>query len=418
MQVVRTLEHILPFDARALRTERRWLYRRATDRDVAVLGVGCRRLVESDDPGEAIESWTDLVKAGHPSMGFLTYDLREPLFGQRSRHPRSGPWPLMRWFVPEVMVLWEDGRTRFLGTDPAVIDRLIARLTAAPPVVPSGPWGPWVLSTDKTTYLGHTARLLEHIQRGDIYEVNYCVERTGHLPGRDPHAAFMRGSQRTQAAFAAFHAWDDRYAICLSPERFLWTTAGRVHCEPMKGTRRRAQDPAVDRAIANELANDPKERAENIMATDVVRNDLSRVAAPGSVRVPELCGIRTTGPVHQMVSRVEARLDRDRGPADAVRSAFPMASMTGAPKHRAMDLIDRHEDQRRGLFSGTIGWCDGAGDLDLNVVIRTVEYDGLTGEARLVTGSALTAACDPESEWEECALKACSVIDALDDAGA
>ncbi len=316
------------------------------------------------------------------------------------------------------MVRWERGRTHFLGTEQEAVDALLERLRAPVDELPSAPWNGWSLSTDKDAYLQHASRLLDHVQRGDVYEVNYCVERKAHLPERDPHAAFTRASQRTQAPFAAFHAWDGRYTICLSPERFLWTAEGRVHCEPMKGTRRRVSDPVADRAVAMDLANDPKERAENIMATDVVRNDLSRVAAQGSVVVPELCGIRSTGAVHQMVSRVEARLADGRAPFDAVLSAFPMASMTGAPKHRAMDLIDLHEDQRRGLFSGTMGWCDGVGDLDLNVVIRTVEYDARTGDARLVTGSALTAACDPEHEWEECTLKANSVIEALNDAGA
>lgn len=418
MRLIRTLEHPLPFDARALRKERRWQYRRAADREEAVLGVGCRMLVESDRPDQALERWRALLMGGGPSMGFLGYDLREPLFGQSGRHPRSGHWPLIRWFVPEVMVHWVGGRTHFHGTDPQAVDVLVQRLSTPVPERSMAAWGGWSLSTDKAAYLRHTAELLEHVQRGDIYEINYCVERRALLPGRDPHAAFMRACRMTQASFAAFHAWDDQYAICLSPERFLWTAGGRVHCEPMKGTRRRSSDPDADRALAVELALDPKERAENVMATDVVRNDLSRVAVPGSVIVPELCGIRSTGHVHQMVSRVEARLEDGRAPIDAVLAAFPMASMTGAPKHRAMALIDLHEDQRRGLFSGSFGWCDGAGDVDLNVVIRTVEYDARTGEARLVTGSALTAACDPEREWEECALKASSVINALGDAGA
>lgn len=412
------MDHALPFDARTLRDEPRWLYRRAADRDTAVLGMGCAELLEVHDPATAFDRWRQLLHQGRPSMGYLTYDLREPLFGQRSRHVRRSDQPVLRWFVPEVMVCWEAGCTHFLGTDPKAVDRLIDRLHRPQDELRSQPWNGWTLTTDADAYLRHAGALLDHIQRGDIYEVNLCVERKARLPGRDPHAAFMTGMARSQAAFAAFLAWDDRYALCFSPERFLWTAGGRVHCEPMKGTRPRAADPVADRALATELAGDPKERAENIMATDVVRHDLSRVAAEGSVVVPELCGIRSRGAVHQMVSRVEARLAAGMTPADAVAAAFPMASMTGAPKHRAMDLIDRHEDGSRGLFSGTIGWCDARGDLDLNVVIRTVEYDARSGEARLMTGSALTAACDPRREWEECALKADSVIQALGDAGA
>ncbi len=416
MRTIRSLDHALAFDARALRGEQRWLYRSAADRGMAVLGVGCTDLLEVHDPDTAFARWRRFLQQGRPSMGFLTYALREPLFGQRSRHPQRTDQPLLRWFVPEVMVCWEKGRTHFLASDPKAVDRLIDRLSAPQEELRPEPWNGWELTTGMEAYLSHAGHLLDHIQRGDIYEVNLCVERRASLPGRDPHTAFMAGLRRTQAAFAAFHAWDQRYILCFSPERFLWTGGGRVHCEPMKGTRPRAADPDTDRALAAELARDPKERAENIMATDVVRHDLSRVAAEGSVVVPELCGVRSRGAVHQMVSRVEARLADDLLPADAVVAAFPMASMTGAPKYRAMDLIDRQEDQPRGLFSGTIGWCDARCDLDLNVVIRTVEYDARTGDARLVTGSALTAACDLHREWAECALKADSVIQALGDA--
>ena len=229
MRLVRTLDHPVPFDARTLRNEPRWLYRRAADRDEAVLGMGCRTLLETDETDQALEAWRVLLKCSGPSMGYLSYDLRGSLFGQSSRHPRTGHWPLIRWFVPEVMVHWVGGRTHFLGTDLAAVDELADRLCAQLPQEPVLSWGGWSLSTDKDAYLRHTAELLEHVQRGDIYEVNYCVERKAHLPDRDPHAAFLRAIRTTQASFAAFHAWADRHAICLSPERVLWPADGCVH---------------------------------------------------------------------------------------------------------------------------------------------------------------------------------------------
>ncbi len=396
----------------------RCLYRRAADRGIAVLGVGCSALLELHEPAGAWEAWRAFLRSGRPSLGFLSYDLRLALTGQRSRFPLADGTPLLRWFVPEVFVAWSVDGTAFWGDDPVAVDRLLERLREPQPALPTTPPATWTCASDRATYLERTGSLLTHIQRGDIYEVNYCVERNAQLGDRDPRSAFMAGMARTDAPFAAYHAWDGQHALCLSPERFLWTGEGLIHCEPMKGTSRRSSDPDEDQALAAALAADPKERAENIMATDVVRNDLSRVAVPGSVVVPELCGIRSSGGVHQMVSRVDARLAAGLTPAGAVEAAFPMASMTGAPKHRAMELIDQHEDQRRGLFSGSFGWCDAAGDLDLNVVIRTVEHDARTGRGRLVTGSALTAACDPEREWEECALKASSVTKALGHAGA
>jgi para-aminobenzoate synthetase component 1 len=164
-----------------------------------------------------------------------------------------------------------------------------------------------------------------------------------------------------------------------------------------------------------ELAADPKERSENIMALDVMRNDLSQVAMPRSVKVEELCAVRSYPRVHQLVSTVTMQRRPGTGPFDVVNAAFPMASMTGAPKHRAIQLIDAFEDQRRGLYSGTLGFFAPDGTGDLNVVIRAVRYDMTTGLARLSTGSALTAQCDPVKEWEECAVKARSVIEALAD---
>jgi para-aminobenzoate synthetase component 1 len=170
---------------------------------------------------------------------------------------------------------------------------------------------------------------------------------------------------------------------------------------------------AEDRALLEELAADPKERSENIMALDVARNDISRIAAPGSVQVDELCAVKSYPSVHQMVSTASARLRAGVSPMDILRATFPMASMTGAPKVRAMQLIDEVEDMRRGLFSGTMGFFLPDGTADLNVVIRTVTWDAASGKASLISGGAITAASDPDQEFAECEHKARSVLNAL-----
>ncbi|HRH36894.1 MAG TPA: anthranilate synthase component I family protein, partial [Flavobacteriales bacterium] len=274
----------------------------------------------------------------------------------------------------------------------------------------------WECRTARESYLDQVAALLRHIQRGDIYEVNYCIKRVAKDPGFDPFISFERLMRNTDAPFAGFLRMGDRFALCMSPERFLNFRGGKVKGEPMKGTRRRGVDPAEDDLMKHELQNDPKERSENIMAVDVMRNDLSQVAAPNSVQVTELCAVRTYPKVHQMVTTIEADLQPARSQFDAVRAAFPMASMTGAPKYRAMQLIEAAEDQQRGLYSGTMGFFAPDGTADLNVVIRTVLFNASSGELSLSTGSALTALCDPQQEWEECEVKALSVINALADA--
>jgi para-aminobenzoate synthetase component 1 len=271
----------------------------------------------------------------------------------------------------------------------------------------------WSQHTSKAEYIRRTQQLLAHIQRGDIYEVNYCTTRSAKGAAFDPFRSFGILLARSQAPFAAFHRWDDAFALCASPERYLAFDHHRVVGEPMKGTRSRHADPAMDRRAAEELAADGKERSENIMALDVMRHDLSRIAASRSVRVEELCTVRSYPRVHQMVSTVSAELRNDASPLDVLHASFPMASMTGAPKRRAMELIQEVEEGPRGPFSGSLGFFAPDGTGDFNVVIRTVLFNAANGSLSLTTGSAITAQCDPENEYEECQVKARSVIEAL-----
>ncbi|MGB0172268.1 MAG: anthranilate synthase component I family protein, partial [Flavobacteriales bacterium] len=212
--------------------------------------------------------------------------------------------------------------------------------------------------------------------------------------------------------------WNGVDILCASPERFLRREGNRLISQPIKGTAPRHPDPVRDAAIAERLRNDPKERAENVMITDLVRNDLSQVACPASVEVEELCGIHSFRNVHQMISTVTCTVRGDRGFADILRAAFPMGSMTGAPKIRAMEITAEVEPVRRGLYSGAIGWADpdgqgSVGDFDLNVVIRTALADRESGRWSVHVGGAITALAEASAEWEETRLKARAVLDAL-----
>jgi para-aminobenzoate synthetase component 1 len=271
----------------------------------------------------------------------------------------------------------------------------------------------WESTTPKERYLAQVAQLLAHIQRGDIYEVNYCTRRTARLPDFDPYAGFARLLAHADAPFAAFLRDGDHFALCASPERFLRMEGDHLLTQPMKGTRPRGRNAAEDAALSHELAQDPKERSENIMALDVARNDLARIAVPGSVQVDELCAVKSFPNVHQMISSASAKLRLGTTPMDILRATFPMASMTGAPKVRAMQLIDRVEDMGRGLFSGTMGFFLPDGSANLNVVIRTVTWNAATGRASLISGGAITAGSTPEQEFAECLHKARSVLNAF-----
>lgn len=351
-------------------------------------------------------------------VGHLAFDLQDAWDRVPSRFP-NGPLPGSAWWEPELLLVLRSGQPHVLvdkatrsagevGGD--LLSRPGARTSGTDPVS----WNP---RTTKAQYLATVEKLLGHLQRGDIYEVNYCTERTATLRGSDPFDVFGRLVEHTNAPYAAFYRSGDFFALCMSPEHFLRIENRRVSTRPMKGTRPRSNDPAVDARLKYELATDVKERSENIMAVDVARHDLSRIAASGSVRVDELCAVKSYPNVHQLVSTVSAELREGADPWDAVRAAFPMASMTGAPKRSALRLIDAVEDMPRGLFSGSLGYQLPDGTLDLNVVIRTITYDASTGRASLITGSAITALSDPEKEWEECELKAMSVLQALGHAG-
>ena len=371
-----------------------------------LIGVGAREVLAAPRPG----TWC---------FGHLAYDLKNSLEPLSSRHPEEDGFPLTRWSVPLWVVELGEGQATLHTTGEHHVEALsfLEALVGAAAKVPASPLTNWQVRTTKEHYLQQVERVLHHIQRGDVYELNYCTGRTTHQFGWDPFAGFAQLMAANPAPFAAFYRMDDLFALCASPERYLLVEEGKVLAQPMKGTRRRHSDPMEDARLAMELAADPKERSENIMAVDVMRNDLSRVAATRSVVVEELCGVHPYPHVHQMTSTIRARLREGISAWDAVRASFPMASMTGAPKLRSMQLIDELEDMRRGLFSGTLGFFTPEGNADLNVVIRTLTYNASSGRAALLTGSAITASSVPEQEWEECELKARSVLNALSHAG-
>lgn len=399
------LDPRLPLLPALLRNEEHFLFRRVADRGRSVLGVGRLEMLSAPPiaEGDVRPDWY-LLSADYEWLG---------PDGSETRHPEGAPY--IRWTRP-CWVIDRQGERAFLHVHPdAGIDPTeLAHTLSVGIEEPTGTLAcDWQLTTDRASYIAQVERLLQHIQRGDIYEVNYCTERIAHWPDLDPYAAFLRLLRRSDAPFAAFHREADRFVLSASPERFLAVDGDRVIGEPMKGTRPRSADATTDARLEQELLHDPKERSENIMALDVMRHDLSRIAATASVRVEELCAVRSYPRVHQLVSTVSAKMAPGISFYDVVRAAFPMASMTGAPKERAMELIRTAEGGPRGAFSGTLGFMDPDGTADLNVVIRALVFDRRSGSVSLRTGSALTAHCDPSAEWEECQVKARSVIDAL-----
>jgi para-aminobenzoate synthetase component 1 len=350
-----------------------------------------------------------------PCLGYAGYDLKNRFERLESRNPSSDGFAGSAWWEPAFLVRLGNGTASLSAEASSAREgqKFLESLASAQgPIAAMAP-AIWESTTPKERYLAQVAQLLAHIQRGDIYEVNYCTRRTARLPDFDPYAGFARLLAHADAPFAAFLRDGDHFALCASPERFLRMEGDHLLTQPMKGTRPRGRNAAEDAALSHELAQDPKERSENIMALDVARNDLARIAVPGSVQVDELCAVKSFPNVHQMISSASAKLRLGTTPMDILRATFPMASMTGAPKVRAMQLIDRVEDMGRGLFSGTMGFFLPDGSANLNVVIRTVTWNAATGRASLISGGAITAGSTPEQEFAECLHKARSVLNAF-----
>lgn len=258
----------------------------------------------------------------------------------------------------------------------------------------------------RNEYLGNVKNILSHIQRGDVYELNYCQEFYSDDARINPAETYCRLNEFSPMPFSSFFKSGARYLQCASPERFLQKSGAKIISQPMKGTIARDKDEAEDFLLKEKLLNDEKERSENVMIVDLVRNDLSRTAKAGSVHVEELIGIYSFPHLHQMISTVTSEMRDDVHWTEVIRTAFPMGSMTGAPKVRAMQLIEQYEKTKRGLFSGAVGYVTPEGNFDFNVVIRSILYNSEKKYLSFIAGSAITSKSNPEKEYEECLLKA------------
>jgi len=258
----------------------------------------------------------------------------------------------------------------------------------------------------KEKYLEKVSKILEHIHRGDIYEANFCMEFFIENTTINPLEKFLKLNEISKSPLAVYFKNNKQFLLSASPERYLKKEEELLISQPIKGTAKRFQDPIEDEKSKNQLALDPKERAENIMVSDLVRNDLSRTAQKGSVKVEELCGIYSFEQVHQMISTITSKLDSQYAVVDAIKTTFPMGSMTGTPKVSVLKIIEELEETKRGLYSGAVGYFSPNGDFDFNVVIRSILYNQEKNYVSFSVGSAITSQSVPEKEYEECLLKA------------
>ncbi len=344
-------------------------------------------------------------------FGLFSYDLKNQLENLSSRNPDYIGMPVCHFFRPVILVIPEKEGLQ-IGTLPghgAFSDpgHVFSEMMKVPErkkqparTIHIGQ------RIGKERYLKHLRDIKAHIQAGDIYEMNYCIEFFAEGATIDPVDLYDALNRMSQTPFSCFYMVDERYLVCASPERFLRKQGTTLISQPIKGTSPRGESPEEDFRLKQWLHADPKEQSENVMIVDLVRNDLSRTAQKDSVKVEELYGIYSFPQVHQMISTISSRIHPDCHYLDAIKNAFPMGSMTGAPKHRAMQLIDHYEDSRRGIYSGAVGYISPEKNFDFNVVIRSIVYNEKKQYLSYMAGSAITIGSDPQNEYDECLLKA------------
>jgi para-aminobenzoate synthetase component 1 len=384
-------------------------YRTSSARYECLLAAGAEKVVNGDQ-ADMLASLQNLHDVRQDWLfGHICYDYKNVLEPKlvSSRHPTTG-FPLLHFFIPRTVCHINPEQTLFTiesFDDPATIYDAILGMEVSTSIKPI-PSLSFKSVIDKDSYIDTISKLREHIGDGDCYEINFCNKGYVENAAIDPLQVFHALNALSPAPFAAYYRLTDKYMMCASPERYLCKNGNKLLSQPIKGTARRDKDRVKDAQIKEALRSDIKERAENVMIVDLVRNDLSRCSETGSVQVDELFGIYSFPQVHQMVSSVSSTLRKGAPFTDAIRYSFPMGSMTGAPKYKVMQLIELYEQSRRELFSGTVGYITPDGDFDLNVIIRSLFYNEETKYLSYQTGGAITYDSDPQKEWEEMRLKA------------
>ncbi|KIA91717.1 aminobenzoate synthetase [Pedobacter kyungheensis] len=345
-------------------------------------------------------------------FGFFSYDLKNETENLHSNHADQLNFPDLYFFVPKYLIAFKNGKAEVLIGDEDILNEInsfpietkhqVAALNIQQKL-------------SKVQYISKIESLKNHIIRGDVYELNFCQEFFAENAQINPVETFESLNQLSPTPFAGYFKVYNQYILSATPERFMCKRGKRLISQPIKGTAKRSSNPETDEQIKRDLRNDIKEQAENVMIVDLVRHDLTKSAVKGTVKVDELFGIYSFPQVHQMISTISCELDPNIHFIDAIKNAFPMGSMTGAPKVKAMQLIEQYEETKRGIYSGSFGCISPDGDFDFNVVIRSILFNAESKYLSFQVGGAITYQCDAEKEYEECLLKASAILQVLGD---
>ena len=351
-------------------------------------------------------------------FGYISYDVKNDVENLTSNNFDGLDFADLYFFQPQKLFFIKDNSVEFhylrMVDDEMEFDFEEIQKSKNPEIQRSENDIKIKLRIHKDEYHQKVTKVLEHIKRGDIYEANFCQEFYAENSTINPVEVYNHLNKISTPPFATFLKMEHQFALSASPERYIKKEGTKIISQPIKGTAKRLRSEIDDAQIASDLSRDIKERSENVMIVDLVRNDLSKSAKKGSVKVEELCRVYTFKQVHQMVSTVVSEIEENMHPVDVLKSTFPMGSMTGAPKFSAMKIIENLEETKRGLYSGTVGYFTPNGNFDFNVIIRSILYDAAKNYVSYSVGGAITAKSIPEKEYEECLIKAKAMREVLE----
>jgi para-aminobenzoate synthetase component 1 len=375
-----------------------------------IVAAGAHKSISYSE-GAAFEALGEFCEYNSQWMfGLFSYDLKNETEELTSEQKDVHDFPSMFFFVPEYLIAIEKDEIKIIKGEADIVDQIIQSELLIDPRQTNVCFTSRISKAD---YLKKVLEIQRHIKKGNAYEVTFCQEFFAENAIINPLQVYSTLNNLSPTPFAGYFKIYDQYVLSASPERFLRKIGSKLISQPIKGTIKRSQDEEEDQQLKTALRLNKKEQAENVMIVDLVRNDLTKSALKGTVVVEELFGIYSFTNVHQMVSTISCQLNPDVHFVKAIKNTFPMGSMTGAPKVRAMQLIEEIEKVKRGMYSGSMGYISPSGDFDFNVIIRSLLYSRKKEFLSFQVGGAITSGSIPEEEYKESLLKGFAMQKAL-----
>lgn len=390
------------------------------ENQTSLVGIAANKALSIN--GDKTFNWSDfnnfLDEKDCYKFCMLSYDLKNEVEKTVSENNDLLELPLISCFIPELVFKFSNNSSEIWSHPKAKIntEKVLQEIQEIEPnnIIKNNSTSDYILKSSMTDeeYVDKFKQLLLHIQKGDIYEVNFCREFYLEAFNANAFELYKELTSISPMPFSGLYKDGDKFLLCASPERFFSKKGNKITCQPIKGTIKRGKTVNEDLKLIEALSNSEKEQSENVMIVDLMRNDLSKIANKNSVQVKELFGIYSFRQLHQMISTIEATVENKTW-EQIFKALYPMGSMTGAPKLRAMELIEAYENHKRSWYSGSLGYVTPNGDADFNVVIRSLLINQSLKKASFSVGSAITSEANDDDELKECFLKAKAITQLL-----